>query len=507
MGMAASQVRLLQLTSRKNTIGRNLQELSLQKMSLSRDMAKVAKNYQNALNSKTLKWSNNSGVSYVDLSYSTLMNPNSANQKSPYLLTNTNGQVMVDSKYEKYAKMISETGAAGGNWKDNRIKILSELVGVSEATLEDVDAKSNTLDLSTQKANTLLAELEKLEGEEPISKDTVEKFLAHIGTITTSNFNYGNARPVASIFGGKPVMTYDISKMYKSANSMICLGDSANSASNLSKLLSSISENMKNYLSDDDAAHFSEACNTYLKDTSTLFNSTKEELEKSGIGVKFDGSRYSIDVTKMMDTILSSYSSKGGTTSQSSYGTPVYTTRDKNSTKWKEWKASYEDKKAEFEAAKKEVSADVDANNQVLTADQESKINFYDQLFTAIAEKGWECNYQVEDGSYLNEMLQNNQYFITTMKSAEDENGKSYYEYDDSIASNIDNIVIVNDSDAQQEAQVEYEYQKSKISEKETRIDTRMQDLETEQSAINNMIKGIETVRNDNIERTMGIFA
>lgn len=495
MGMAASQVRLLQLTSRKNTIGRNLQDLSLQKMSLSRDMAKVAKNYQNALNSKMLKWSNNAGVSYVDLSYSTLMNPNAANKNVPYLLTNTNGQVIVDSKYEKYAKMISENGAAAGNWKDNRIKILSELVGVSEATLEDADTKSNTLDSSTQKANTLLEKLEEIEADEPISKDSEAEFIAHAGTISLKDEK--------SITG---YSNYDIAKMYKNS-SAISLGSSTTSAATLKTLLSSISDNMKNYLSDDDATHFSEACNTYLEATSTLFDSTKDALKNSGTAVTLDGKTYKIDVKKMIDEILGSYCSLGGTQKDASYGTAVYITRDKNSTKWTEWKASYDAKKAEFEAAKKEVSADVDANNQVLTADQESKINFYDQLFTAIAEKGWECNYQVEDGSYLNEMLQNNQYFITTMKSAEDEDGKSYYEYDDSIASNIDNIVIVNDSDAQQEAQVEYEYQKSKISEKETRIDTRMQDLETEQSAINNMIKGIETVRNDNIERTMGIFA
>ena len=33
-----------------------------------------------------------------------------------------------------------------------------------------------------------------------------------------------------------------------------------------------------------------------------------------------------------------------------------------------------------------------------------------------------------------------------------------------------------------------------------------MKDLETEQSAINQMIQGIESVRNDNVERTFSIF-
>ena len=105
MGMAASQVRLLQLTDRKNTIGRELQHLSLQKTSLSRDMQRVTKNYQAALSSKTLKFSNNAGVTYVDLSYANLMRPSAANGNKPYLLTNASNQIIVDSKYEKYAEI------------------------------------------------------------------------------------------------------------------------------------------------------------------------------------------------------------------------------------------------------------------------------------------------------------------------------------------------------------------------------------------------------------------
>ena len=104
-------------------------------------------------------------------------------------------------------------------------------------------------------------------------------------------------------------------------------------------------------------------------------------------------------------------------------------------------------------------------------------------------------------------MLQNNQYYITTMSSEVNSEGEEYFDYNTDIASNFDNVFSVNDSDAQNEALVEYEYQKSVINEKESRIDTRMQNLQTEQSAINEMIKGIETVRNDNTERTFGIFA
>ena len=155
MGMAASQVRLLQLTSRKNTIGRSLENLSLQKNSLSRDMTRVSKNYQNALNTKTLKWTNNSGVTYVDLSYGNLMRPNTNNNNVPYLLTNESGQVVLDSKYEKYAEMISANGAAGGDYQSNRVAILSALTGISSETLTNSVATSNAQNEATQKAKDL----------------------------------------------------------------------------------------------------------------------------------------------------------------------------------------------------------------------------------------------------------------------------------------------------------------------------------------------------------------
>ena len=206
-----------------------------------------------------------------------------------------------------------------------------------------------------------------------------------------------------------------------------------------------------------------------------------------------------------IDTILNQYRIAGGTCEQSSVNSDIYyyDTVDRNSTDYK----NYESKKAELDAAKAEYESAENNNSQSFTSAEESQLNFYDQIFTAIAEKGWTCNPDVKDSDYLNQMLQNNQYYITTMESATDENGDSYYEYSSSIASNFDKVYSVNDTDAQNEAAIEYEYEKSIINEKESRIDTRMQDLETEQSAINEMIKGIESVRNDNTERTFSIFS
>lgn len=96
MGMAASQVRFLSLQNRKNTIGLNLMTLSNRKTALSRDMSRVANEYNNAMNQKVLKWSNDSGVTYSDLTYDKLMKPNELNTTKPYIITDAQGRVVLD---------------------------------------------------------------------------------------------------------------------------------------------------------------------------------------------------------------------------------------------------------------------------------------------------------------------------------------------------------------------------------------------------------------------------
>ena len=499
MGMAASQVRLLQLTARKNDIGYQLQNLSLQKTSLSRDMQRVTKEYQNALSTKTLKWSNNSGVTYVDLSYANLMRPGSVNGNVPYLITNASGNVVVDSQYQKYAEMISADGSAGGDYESVRTKILSSLCGISSEDIEEQQTTQQAVVDAENTVNALIAERDKL--EEPMKYKTVNDFVDSFGTVSETAT-------------GKSV---NIGDLYGSNNDVFTLGsDQASAKTNLKSLLDSLYNNMSNYLSDADKKAMYEACDTAYTDLSQKIDDNTDDSGQTAIYKedkkflnKVLSSTYKVHMTQLIDAILGAYEGQdcGGTVDTNTSGSTVYAWRDRESTAWNDWKASYDAKEAEITTAKEELSKAVDEANQVFTSADESMIDFYDQLFTAIADRGWVGNSQVSDNDYLNQMLQNNQYYITTMEAVTDSEGNESYEYSESIASNFDNIYTVNDTDAQNEAQVEYEYEKSIINEKETRIDTRMQDLETEQSAINEMIKGIESVRDDNTDRTFSIFS
>ena len=54
---------------------------------------------------------------------------------------------------------------------------------------------------------------------------------------------------------------------------------------------------------------------------------------------------------------------------------------------------------------------------------------------------------------------------------------------------------------------LKYEYELDKINAKDTQFDQELSTLETERSALNTEIDSIKQVRDDNVERTFGIFS
>lgn len=496
MGMSASQANLGFLLSRKNTIGRQLTTLSNDKMMLSKDMQKVSKEYQEALNTKVLKWSNNSGITYSDLSYNNLMSPSTMNGNKPYLITDMGGRVVVDSKYQKYAEMISANGAPGGDWESNRAEILSSLTGISADDIEKADSAKSTVLISSFQIEELKKDVADAK-DAAYNKNTVEEFCKYFGN-TPDNYVYGTDNKGNSIQQDYNLATH--------GSRHWALGSTPSSAESALKALGQVlCNNIKNYLTDDDYKKFEDACDTTC--SSYTFAETIGTEESTAAMYK-DGV-YAIRVDNFINQLMSAYESAGGEsrTNEKNNSIQYFMTVDKNSKEYKNYLA----KQAELDAAIANYDGAVDSSNQIFTAEQEAQLEFYDAIFSSIAEKGWTANANVEDSDYLNQMLQNNLYTITSISREEEcdcEKGihKIINSYDTDIATNCSNIFQVNDSDIREQALSEYEYKKNLINSKETRIDTRMQDLQTEQSAINQMIQGIETVRNDNVERTFSIF-
>lgn len=481
MGLSASNIRLLSLTNRNATITRQLQHLSLEKMALTRESQKYSKEYNEALSAKTLKWTNNNGVTYTDLSYNTLMKPNAFNNKTPYLLTDSNGRVVLDSKYAEYAKLISQNGAAGGNYDSIRNTLLSQVTGIPEESFNNYDAT----DKATEEA---LNEKEK-------AKAAMDKAFKEAKTKPMT------AENVAKEYWGK------LGNIDFTSTSKVDFGSKDSTKNALEFLKTSIVNAMQNkFLGDKEQEAFKTAVETAITDLTSKMDGDKESgdtcLEK-------DGDKYRLDVQAFAKRIMSIYASLDGVNN---------TTKDSDETKYTfkkdeaSWQA-YLDAKAAYENVLKTYNDTAQATEMIFTSEQENKILYFDSLFQAIADNGWVQDDMVEDGDYLNQMMQNNFYTITTMTRNDlydedsSESAKKYkYDYDTDIPSNFDKIISVNDDNIRQDAQAKYEYNKSIINAKESRIDARMKNLQTEQAAINQMMESIKGIMKDNIDRTMNIF-
>ena len=495
MGMAASQARFLQLTERKNQIGLELSRLSNQKVSLANDTQRISRELQEALNAKVLKWSNNAGVSYIDLTYNNLMHPSTMNQNTPYLLTDLEDRVVVDAQYQKYAEIISANGAGGGDWESNRTKILAELTGIDPNKIENANYYQEEIWANEAVLNSLIDE--KI--EKPTKKGNAASFATNLGSATGTSARFSDGSSWAEAY---------------SKGGTISLGATASATGSLKNITDYIAKTLGAYV--DDPQNMQTACdnfyNSYVGYIGDSSDGTTQLLNNETSPLRGDANNYTINVEKMINNILGAYAQATGSCDVDCNGNTVYEWNDINSTtyqKWAEqnklWESAYNDAKQDYDEA-------VSANNTLFTAEEEGLINFYDTLFSTIAEKGWTYNNQVTDTEYLNQMLQNNYYRITTVeREAEYDNKTGEYDWDNDyetdIASNFTNIFAVNDSDAREEALAEYEYEKSIINEKETRIDTRMENLKTEQAAIQQMLEGLQSVIKDNNDRTMNSMA
>ena len=492
MGMGASQARLLALTSRKLDIGRQLQHYSHVKDALNREVRKIAKNYTEALKQTTLMWSNDSGVSYTNLTYNTLMRPNASNSNKPILITNNSGKIVIDQKYKEYAELFAPGGKAGADWDSSPYKneILSELTGIPIKTLENADETRKTMDA----ASLVMYEAENERDQAEI--DAIESL---------------NALDFARMWGD--IGEYNFKSF---PEDVINLGSAEEAAANMEQILNKIGQSMEPYLPESELAKFKEACNSFYKSYKDDFSEystdsgKKTTIDSNTYTIKKSGANFQLDVEQLIRGVMSYY--KGGNANcVTKLEGPTTFDVVKKGLDSEEYQ-TYLEKIKVYDEAKKLYEQTVDVDNQVLDTEQETKLNFYNQLFIAIADNGWVEDYSVSDSEYLNQMMQNYEYCVMTMTEYEPvcecENnadlmkGRAKYEYELDIWSSNSNIFAVNTDAIRQEALTENEYQKSLISAKEKQIDKRMEDLETEQKAVVQMIEGVEKIINDNIERT-----
>ena len=473
MGLSASSYSILRLVNRRATIHRKESSLSLQRQALAKETRLLALERQEGVSAKVLKWSNDGGFTYKDITYAGLMNPSLLNRDDLHLITDYDGKTVVDGKFKKYAERISPDGRPGAEWSgETRLEILSELTGVSKDKIANQDEALKNCYVQEE---NLAAVNSKKPDPSKYGRKTSQTELFKTAGINSSNTKYS----VASL---------------KAA--MLKLKTHLGSTENQEAFEKALTQALTPYetLTDGNSGAFGKRVSPSYQSKDPIFE---------------------VDMNKWMGELIGAYKANGGEVEKASGKEYQNGSGEYNLvwyTDYSNYKKAYDAWEKEYNSAKDVYNDAVKSKTTEFTAEQESLIDFYDTMFKAIAETGWTLNTDINDADYLNQMLQNNSYTLTRVdrttvydpknKVILDEN-----DYTTSIASNMSKIVSVTDKDAENQAMAEYEYKKSIISEKEARIDTQMKNLETEDAAIKQMIESIETVKNDNIKRTFNLFA
>ena len=212
MGLAASQARFLAITSRKANCEFRSMEIAQDKLSVTRELAKVSENYQNALNQTTLLWDyDGSGQDLFNLSYGVLMAPTTLNNFTPYLITNRAGAVVLNGQMAKAAEAICPDGTPG-----------VKSAGGFRTFMEALGA-AGVLPLSAVKTITNLTDIHYIDSANNTYTNLTPEEIAEKG-VTIDN-KYPNAYNPSAGYGAEP-----LNKNGATANNVIGLAYSLGKA-------------------------------------------------------------------------------------------------------------------------------------------------------------------------------------------------------------------------------------------------------------------------------------
>ena len=127
MGLAASQARFLAITARKNNCEFQSMQIAQQQLSVTRAQQAAAQEYQDALSATKLVWDSGNEDSY-DLSYDILMRPSALNEYDPYLITDSQGKIVLSTN------MFNAAVAAGVIDAKTGDPLVSRSMGTTSST-------------------------------------------------------------------------------------------------------------------------------------------------------------------------------------------------------------------------------------------------------------------------------------------------------------------------------------------------------------------------------------
>ena len=537
MGLAAGQARLLTITGRKSDCEYQSMKLSHQKIALARELADLSNEYQNSLDQSKLVYDYyGKGDTSTPLSYGILMNPSTLNNYMPITVTDSMGRITLNSKYAEVARKagIPQEGLGTLPSEDLRNKFIQGLIG-EEIITEDFGNRIQKLPYN-QNAG--------FGGDVTVATQT-----------TTGNYNYlmnyikencTNSYDLKNITNGvNGAKTNDgtqdadseelkSTNLYNLLTSHViisaCGKDGNKWPDNEAKLLA-------NNLSSDTSGLFSWlqnelsqvlGVNTYAQqalayateqmskmfDTSKYSNiesisGTRREVDNKtktkkcregnindsknligfsfsklsmGVGHKKRNPTIAIDLSNLAQAYLTYFADyMNGISKVDDKGKQVFDVNQgsKDSSNLAENNKTYQY---------------VMKTGTSVSSDDMAQATFYDALFNQICANGWTENNQIEDKTYLQQMLQSGMLYLSKTKD------DGYY-YQENYATDS-YIKEVTDDTKVAQAEAKYTTEKAKLNAKEETLDLKMKNLDTEISSLTTEYDTVKNTISKNIEKS-----
>lgn len=504
MGLAASQARLLLLTARKDDVEAQLMSLSNARLSLTRESSEIADEYSNALNAQKLVWQANDG-SDVDVTYNLLMRPNGSNDQDQYLLTNaSNGKVILDDSYISTLG-LNQVGGAGelANVMD-KVGFLEKTMGIDEATATKYAKKGNSVlnkdfttnydddqiisDAGLESTYSSNIQLTGVTNTIPDVNTAVSKFQDTLNGVSSSLDN-----AIKKELEGTLGYTYDSEiqaalDFAKTATyNKFVYGTTDGSSTGSAQINSVTDMSHGNQSVDNTDGHQADGSNEL-----TYCAWRKYHGGFLGIGSGYGDTFGTVQVNgaQLIDTYLTFFddycSLNFGGSTPSMVG-PNTTVRSGD--------GGTGNATAGIDNAALKNGSD-DVNKDGISDAYEA--NFYLNMYDAINGAGWQDSSNIDNQSYLQSQILNGNVTLNKLE----QNGWHTVSSGDSGSP----MTSETDDATANKAEAKYQAESDKIEYQEKQMDLKMNDLDSERSAIQTEMDSVQKLIDKNIERGFKLF-
>lgn len=537
MGLAAGQARLLTITGRKSDCEYQSMKLSHQKIALARELADLSNEYQNSLDQTKLIYDYyGKGDTSTQLSYGILMNPSALNDYMPITVTDSMGRITLNSKYANVARKagIPQEGLGTLPSENIRNKFIQGLVGEGLITedlgtrIMDVPYNQNagfggdvTVATTTQEGN--YTDLLKY-----IQENCTDSYdLSNI----TNGVNGAKTNDGTQDADSEELKSTNLYSLLTSNVIISACGDDGDKwpddeAKSLANNLSSDASGLFAWLEDE----LSEVLgvNTYAqqalayatKQMSMMFDTTNYTNIESISGTRRDVHRKAATKKCRQLNIDASKNLIGFSFSKLSMGAghkkrnPTIAIDLSNLAQaYLTYFADYmngiskvDDKGIQvFDVNQGQtIGSHLAKDNKTyqyiwkaetsVSSDDMAQATFYDTLFNQICANGWTENNQIEDKTYLQQMLQSGMLYLSKTKD------EGYY-YQENYATDS-YIKEIEDDTKVAQAEAKYTTEKAKLNAKEETLDLKMKNLDTEISSLSTEYDTVKNAISKNIEKS-----